>query len=250
MKYDFSDRVFVISGGGSGIGRVACQVLGRAGARIVIGNRSIESGEDVAHQVVMAGGRALFRQTDVARADDCKALVDLAVREFGDLHGAFNNAGTQRDFLDLHETPDDDFSEVIDTNLKGICYLMKYEIASLLRSGQGSIVNTSSIFGLKAMPKLAYYVASKHGVVGLTRAAALDYADRGIRINAVCPGPIKTPSLDRVTGGDDHMYDGGVPMRRIGSPEEVVASVMWLLSDESRYVTGTCLSVDGGMVAA
>lgn len=250
MNYDFSGRVFVVSGGGSGIGRSVCLALGRAGAQVVIGNRNIERGEDVANQVVVAGGRAIFRQTDVARASDCKALVDLAVREFGDLHGAFNNAGTQRNFLDIHETPDDDFSEVIDTNLKGVCYLMKYEIASILRTGHGSIVNTSSIFGLKAMPKLAYYVASKHGVVGLTRAAALDYADRGIRINAVCPGPIKTPSLDRVTGGDDHMYDSGVPMRRIGSPEEAAAPVMWLLSDESGYVTGDCLSVDGGMVAA
>jgi NAD(P)-dependent dehydrogenase (short-subunit alcohol dehydrogenase family) len=114
-------------------------------------------------------------------------------------------------------------------------------------SRQGSIVNTSSIFGLKAMPRLEYYVASKQGVVGLTRAAALDYADRGFRINALCPGAIKTSSLDRVTGGDDHMYEGGVPMRRIGTTEEVAAAAMWLLSDESCYVTGTCLSVDGGL---
>jgi NAD(P)-dependent dehydrogenase (short-subunit alcohol dehydrogenase family) len=120
----------------------------------------------------------------------------------------------------------------------------------MLRRGGGSIVNNSSIFGLKAMPKLAYYVASKHGVVGLTKAAALDYANRGIRINAICPGPIKTPSFDRVTGGDDHLYDSGVPMRRIGTPSEVAEAVTWLLSDQSSYVTGTCLSVDGGMIAA
>uniref|UniRef100_Q47GC5 Short-chain dehydrogenase/reductase SDR n=1 Tax=Dechloromonas aromatica (strain RCB) TaxID=159087 RepID=Q47GC5_DECAR len=250
MKYDFLDQVFVVSGGGSGIGHAVCLALGAAGARVVIGNRNIAQGEDVAHQIALNGGHALFRQTNVANAEDCKALVDLAVREFGELHGAFNNAGTQRDFTEVHETPDEDFSEVIDINLKGTCYLMKYEIASFLRNGRGSIVNTSSIFGLKAMPKLAYYVASKHGIVGLTRAAALDYADRRIRVNALCPGPIKTPSLDRVTGGDDHMYEGGVPMRRIGTTEEVAAAALWLLSDESRYVTGTCLSVDGGMVAA
>ena len=250
MNYDFSNKVFVLTGGGSGIGLAVCIALGRAGASVVIGNRTTTQGEEAAHQVVVAGGRSLFLQTDVSRAEDCKALVERAEVEFGHLDGAFNNAGMQRDFVDVHETPDVDFSEVIDINLKGTCYLMKYESAALLRRGGGSIVNNSSIFGLKAMPKLAYYVASKHGVVGLTRAAALDYADRGIRVNAVCPGPIKTPSFDRVTGGDDHLYDAGVPMHRIGSTGQVSDAVMWLLSEDSAYVTGTCLSVDGGMIAA
>ncbi|HLV18747.1 MAG TPA: SDR family oxidoreductase, partial [Pseudomonas sp.] len=128
-------------------------------------------------------------------------------------------------------------------------YMMKYEAAAMLRNGGGAIVNNASIFGLKAMPETAYYVASKHGIVGATRAAALDYATQGIRVNAVCPGPIKTPSYDRVTGGDDHMYDDGVPMHRIGQPREVTEAVLWLLSDQASYVTGSTLSVDGGMVA-
>lgn len=247
--HDFANRVVVVTGGGSGIGRAVCLALGKAGAKVVIGNRSNLAGEETAHQVVASGGQALFRPTDVARAADCQALVELAEREFGRLDGAFNNAGLQREFTAVHETPDTDFSDVIDINLKGACYMMKYEAAAMLRSGGGAIVNNSSIFGLKAMPHLAYYVASKHGIVGLTRAAALDYAERGIRVNAICPGPIKTPSFDRVTGGDDHLYDAGVPMRRIGSADEVADAVLWLLSPHSAYVTGACIPVDGGMAA-
>ena len=248
-RYDFTGRVVVVTGGGSGMGRSVCAALGEAGARVVIGNRNSTQGEEAAHAIIAAGGDARFLRTDVARAADCQALVSLAESEFGRLDGAFNNAGMQREFTDVHETPDEDFSDVIDINLKGTCYMMKYEAIAMLRCGGGSIVNNSSIFGLKAMPKLAYYVASKHGILGLTRAAALDYAERGIRVNAICPGPIKTPSLDRVTGGDDHLYDAGVPMRRIGTATEISAAVLWLLSDQSTYVTGTGLSVDGGMVA-
>ncbi|MDT4874153.1 2,5-dichloro-2,5-cyclohexadiene-1,4-diol dehydrogenase [compost metagenome] len=149
----------------------------------------------------------------------------------------------------MHEAPAEDLSDIVDINLKGVLYMMKYEAAAMLRSGGGSIVNNASIFGLKAMPGTACYVASKHGIVGATRAAALDYARQGIRVNAVCPGPIKTPSFDRVTGGDDHLYDEGVPMHRIGGPGEVTAAVLWLLSGLASYVTGTTLSVDGGMSA-
>ncbi|MNR23226.1 2,5-dichloro-2,5-cyclohexadiene-1,4-diol dehydrogenase [compost metagenome] len=175
--------------------------------------------------------------------------MDLALQHHGRVDGAFNNAGLQRDFLAVHEAPAEDLSDIVDINLKGVLYMMKYEAAAMLRSGGGSIVNNASIFGLKAMPGTACYVASKHGIVGATRAAALDYARQGIRVNAVCPGPIKTPSFDRVTGGDDHLYDDGVPMHRIGGPGEVTAAVLWLLSGLASYVTGTTLSVDGGMSA-
>ncbi|MNE47536.1 2,5-dichloro-2,5-cyclohexadiene-1,4-diol dehydrogenase [compost metagenome] len=215
----------------------------------MIGNRNVEAGQALLEEIRALGGRALFRATDVSRAEDCAALVAMAMDRYGRLDGAFNNAGLQRAFNPIHATPDEDLSEVIDINLKGILYMMKYEAAAMLQSGGGSIVNNASIFGLKAMPDTAYYVASKHGIVGATRAVALDYANRGIRVNAVCPGPIKTPSYDRVTGGDDHLYDDGVPMRRIGSAAEVSNAVLWLLSDQSTYVTGTSLSVDGGMSA-
>lgn len=247
---DLDGKVVIVTGGGSGMGRDACLALGRAGARVALGGRRTAEGEAVAEAIRAAGGQAVFRTTDVSRPADCAALVQCALDTWGRLDGAFNNAGLQREFCDIHATPDADIADVIDINLKGVLYMMKYEAAAMLAAGGGAIVNNSSIFGLKAMPHLAYYVAAKHGIVGATRAAALDYAARGIRVNAVCPGPIKTPSYDRVTGGDDHMYDDGVPMHRIGQPAEISAAVLWLLSGQSSYVTGALLPVDGGMSAA
>lgn len=246
---DLENKVFVVTGGGSGMGRDACLALAAEGARVVLGNRNRNDGDRVVEKICAAGGQAVFQPTDVSRAADCAALVECALDHFGRLDGAFNNAGLQREFCDIHETPEDDISDVIDINLKGMLYMMKYEAAAMLRSGGGSIVNNSSIFGLKAMPRLAYYVAAKHGIVGATRAVALDYARKGIRVNAVCPGPIKTASYDRVTGGDDHMYDDGVPMHRIGQPREISHAVLWLLSSQSSYVTGGFIPVDGGMSA-
>lgn len=242
-------KVAIITGASSGMGRAAAYELAERGAKIVLGNRSREAGEAVAHEIVQRGGEARFRQTDVTEPDDCRALVDLAVAEFGGLDFAFNNAGLQLEFADVHEFAVADASRVIDINLKGVYYGMHYQIAAMLQRGGGSIVNNSSIFGLKAMPHLAYYVASKHGVVGLTRATALDYADRNIRINAICPGATKTASYDKVTGGDDHAYDAAIPMRRIAEAAEIAKSVAWLLGEEASYVTGATLSVDGGMIA-
>lgn len=246
---DLEGKVVIVTGGGSGMGRDVCLALGEAGARVVLGNRNQVEGRAVVDQIRAQGGLALFQQTDVASSADCAALVARAVACFGRVDGAFNNAGLQRAFSDMHETPDEDISDVIDVNLKGVLHMMKHAARAMLDGGGGSIVNNSSIFGLKAMPRLAYYVAAKHGVVGATRAAALDYAASGIRVNAVCPGPIKTPSLDRVTGGDDLMYAGGVPMARIGVPREVSNAVLWLLSAQSSYITGAILSIDGGMSA-
>ena len=243
------DKVVIVTGGATGIGLGAAIAAARAGARVIIGGRNRVAGEEAAHRVSQEGARVLFHQTDVSKPEDCAMLVELARQSYGRLDGAFNNAGMQREFTAVHETPDEDISEVIDVNLKGVLYMMKYEARLMLKTGGGSIVNNSSIFGLKAMPNLAYYVASKHGIVGATRAAALDYARAGIRVNAVCPGPVKTPSYDRVTGGDDHMYDDGVPMHRIAAPKEVADVVTWLLSDAASYVTGAALPVDGGMSA-
>lgn len=229
------------------MGRDACLALANLGARVVIGNRSEQSGRQIVQEIQEIGGQSVFQPTNVADANDCKNLIDRALREFGRVDMAFNNAGIQREFNNVHETPDEDFSDIIDTNLKGILYMMKYETLAMLETGGGAIVNNASIFGLKAMPGAAYYVASKHGIIGATRAAALDYAQDNIRINAICPGPIKTPSFDRVTNGDEHLYDDGVPMHRIGQSEEVTDSVIWLLSQKSSFITGAHLSIDGGM---
>lgn len=246
---DMAGKVAVITGAGSGIGRAAALELAQRGVKMVIGNRSAATGEDVAHAITVTGGVALFRQTDVTKPDDCRDLVALAEREFGGLDYAFNNAGLQLEFADVGEIAIEDASHVIDVNLKGVYFGMHYQLPAMLRRGQGAVVNNSSIFGLKAMPRLAYYVASKHGVVGLTRAAALDYASRNIRINAICPGATKTASYDKVTGGDDHAYDAAIPMGRIADAAEIARSVAWLLGPDASYVTGATLSADGGMVA-
>lgn len=247
---EFEGRVALVTGGGSGIGRRTALALAAAGARVIVGNRSAVAGKSVVEEILAGGGDALFRPTDVSDPAQCEALVGLALSAYGRLDAAFNNAGLQRDFGAMHETPVEDISRVIDVNLKGVLYMMKYEAAAMRASGGGAIVNNSSIFGLKAMPRLAYYVAAKHGIIGATRAAALDYAAEGIRVNAVCPGPVKTPSLDRATGGDDLMYADAVPMRRIGQPDEISAAVVWLLGPGASYVTGAALSIDGGMSAA
>ncbi len=249
MSSYWQDKVVIVTGGASGMGRDVSLTLAARGARVVIGNRTADAGEVLLREIHAAGGQAVFRATDVSKAQDCEALVALALEAYGRLDAAFNNAGLQRAFNPIHVTPDADLSEVIDINLKGVLYMMKYETAAMLKTGGGAIVNNASIFGLKSMADTACYIASKHGIVGATKAAALDYATSGIRVNAVCPGPIKTPSYDRVTGGDDHMYDEGVPMQRIGQPREVTVAVLWLLSDQASYVTGSMLSVDGGMVA-
>jgi|SRR5690554_1071299 len=249
LDQQWKDKVVLVTGGGSGMGRDLSLTLARAGAKVVIGNRNHELGQAVVDEIKKLGGHAVFKLTDISKAEDCEALVELALDRYGRLDAAFNNSGIQREFGCMHETSIEDISHTIDVNLKGVLYLMKYETAAMLKNGGGSIVNNASIFGLKGMPNTPEYIASKHGIVGATRAVALDYAQQNIRVNAVCPGPIKTPGFDRVTGGDDHLYDEGVPMRRIGQMSEVTAAVIWLLSERASYVTGTTLSVDGGMSA-
>ncbi len=244
-----ADKVGVVTGGESGIGKGVARAMAAEGAMVVIGGIQEELGEDVAATIRAEGGHAIFHKTDVTKPEECAAMVQRAEDEFGGLDLAFNNAGGQGAFNALHETPVEEASWWIDVDLKGVFYCLKYETASMLKRGGGAVVNTASIFGLKAVPRLSHYVAAKHGVIGLTRAAALDYADQHIRVNAVCPGPIKTPSLDRASGGDDALYEQFVPMRRIGQPEEVAQSVVWLLSDDAVFVTGAILSVDGGMAA-
>lgn len=243
------NKVVLVTGGGSGMGRDVCLALASQGARIVLGNRNGQAGQSVVDEITHAGGQAAFKATDISSANDCEALVQFAIDTYGRLDAAFNNSGIQRGFGPMHETSIEDVSDTIDVNLKGVLYLMKYETAAMLKNGGGSIVNNASIFGLKGMANTPEYIASKHGIVGATRAVALDYARQNIRVNAVCPGPIKTPGYDRVTGGDDHMYDDGVPMHRIGQSSEVTNAVLWLLSDQASYVTGEALSVDGGMSA-
>lgn len=242
-------RVGLVTGGGSGIGRATALALAAAGAAVVIGNRDAAKGEAVASIIRNRGGKALFQRTDVARAEEARALVARAVTEFGRLDLAFNNAGVDGEQVPLHEQDVARAAALFDVNVKGVFYCMKFEIEAMLRSGGGAIVNTSSIFGLNGYPGWSLYVASKHAVTGMTKAAALDYAKRNIRVNAIGPGPIETPLLARGTGGDPNSYAGFVPMGRIGQPEEVADAVVWLMSDAARYVTGHTLPIDGGVCA-
>jgi NAD(P)-dependent dehydrogenase (short-subunit alcohol dehydrogenase family) len=244
---DLKGKVGIVTGGGTGIGKATALAMSNAGAALVIGNRDSVKGEEVVQLIRSAGGRAVFTRTDVSNPADVKALVERAVAEFGRLDMAFNNAGIDGEQRPLHEMDIDKATALFDVNIMGVFYCMKYEIEQMLKTGGGAIVNTSSIFGLNGYPGWSLYVASKHAVTGMTKAAALDYAKKNIRINAVGPGPVETPLLAKGTGGDPHSYASFVPMGQIGQPDEIADAVVWLLSDEARFVTGHTLPVDGGV---
>jgi NAD(P)-dependent dehydrogenase (short-subunit alcohol dehydrogenase family) len=245
MAY-LDNKVGLVTGGGTGIGRATALAMARAGASLVIGNRNAKRGEEVVRAIEQARGRAVFQVTDVSKPEDAKALVERAVSEFGRLDVAVNNAGIEGEQVPLHEQDIDEATILFDVNIKGLFYCMKFEIEQMLKAGGGAIVNTSSLFGLIGLPGWPLYTATKHAVTGMTKAAALDYARRGIRVNAVGPGPVETPLLARGTGGDPHRFDAAIPMGRIGQPEDIADPVVWLLSDEARYITGHTLPVDGG----
>ena len=250
------DKTAVLTGGGSGIGRATALALARAGARVVIGNRNREQGQAVVREIAALGGQAEFVRTDVSSVNDVKALVAHAVARFGRLDLAFNNAGIEGESKPLHEQDEALANQLIDVNLKGVFWAMKYEIEAMLRNagdaqgeGRGAVVNCSSVLGLGGFRGGSLYVASKHAVTGMTKAAALDYAAQGIRINAVAPGPIATPMLARFAGDNLPAQAKAIPMGRIGQPEEVAAAVVWLLSDAASFITGHTLPVDGGFRA-
>jgi NAD(P)-dependent dehydrogenase (short-subunit alcohol dehydrogenase family) len=252
----FKNKIAVITGGGSGIGRATALALARAGATVVIGNRNREQGEAVVHEIAALGGSASFFRTDVSKRAEVKALVDQTLAAHGRLDLAFNNAGVDGQQKPMHEQDATEADFLIDVNIKGVFWSMKYEIEAMLRNpiggggtGRGAVVNNSSVFGLKGFPDWSLYVGSKHALTGMTKTAALDYATKGVRINAVAPGPIETPLLAKSAGGNPHVYASVVPMARIGQPDEVAAAVVWLLSDAASYVTGVTLPVDGGYCA-
>jgi NAD(P)-dependent dehydrogenase (short-subunit alcohol dehydrogenase family) len=244
-----ANKVGIVTGGGSGIGRATALAMARAGATLVIGNRNSKQGEETIAAIRQAGGRAVFQSTDVTKPAEVQALVARAVQEYGRLDLAFNNAGTDGQQVPLHEQDIDKASFLFDVNIEGVFLCMKFEIDQMLKTGGGAIVNTSSIFGLNGYPGWSLYSATKHAVTGMTKSAALDYAKRNVRVNAVGPGPIETPLLAKGTGGDPHSYASFVPMGRIGQPDEIADAVVWLLSDEAKFVTGHTLPVDGGVIA-
>jgi NAD(P)-dependent dehydrogenase (short-subunit alcohol dehydrogenase family) len=247
----FAGKVVIVTGASSGIGQVAALEFARASAMVVAAARRADLGERTVTRIIEEGGDALFVQTDVSRPREVEALVAAAVARYGQLDCAFNNAGIGARGVPLHEIPDEEWDEVLGTNLTGVWLCMKYEIREMLRHGGGAIVNHASIAGVSGFPDIPAYVASKHGVVGLTRVAALSYAQQGIRVNAVCPAYIRTP----LTLGDtpDPTWEAQLaavqPVGRMGHPEEVVAAALWLCSDAASFVTGAIMPVDGGFTA-
>ena len=248
------DKVALVTGGGSGLGRAAVQMLSREGAKVLVADLNLDSAEATVRLVGAAGGEACACQVDVSIGVQVEAMVQTAVERYGRLDAAFNNAGIPgkvgTSVIDYNEA---DWDQVVAVNLKGVWLSMKYEIKHMLAQGSGSIVNTSSIAGLVGLAGSSPYVASKHGVVGLTKTAALEYAQQHIRVNAVCPGVFRTPLVERIIAEipeREELYLGAQPIGRMGRPEELAEAVVWLCSDAASFVTGHAFPVDGGYVAA
>ncbi len=245
-------KVALITGAGSGIGRASALVFAREGAKVALADIVVEGGEETVRMVKEAAGEAFFIKADVSNAAEVEAMVNTVVETYGRIDCAYNNAGIEGQLASTDEYPEDMFDKVIGINLTGVWLCMKYELPHMLKQGSGAIVNTASGAGLIGVAGMSAYVASKHGVVGLTKTAALEYAKSGIRVNAVCPGLIQTPMVERITNGHPQLGEALVaaePIGRTGRPEEIAESVVWLSSDAASFVTGHAMSVDGGFVA-
>ncbi|MFQ5878971.1 MAG: SDR family oxidoreductase [Dehalococcoidia bacterium] len=256
MAGRLEDKVALITGGSSGIGRASSVAFAREGAKVIVADVDAEGGEETVRMIEDTGGEATFVKADVSKAAEVEAMVSKAVETHGRLDCAFNNAGiVGPSFVTATNWTEEDWDRVISINLKGVWLCMKYEIPQMLRQGGGAIVNTSSAAGLVGSPmgmSGAAYVASKHGVIGLTKTAALEFAKQGVRVNAVCPSWIRTPMTESLAGGDPELaaqIAARYPMGRAGTPEEVAEAVVWLCSDAASFVTGHAMTVDGGYVA-
>ena len=250
---DFEGKVALVTGGGWGIGRATAMGFAREGARVVIGNRDARRGEETVSMIRDAGGTASFKRTDVVVAAQIEALVDHAVKTYGRLDAAFNNAGIEGDVKPtLLDQTEENYDAVMNINVKGVWLSMKYEIPQMLKQGGGAIVNCSSVAGVIGFPGIGIYVASKHAVIGLTKTAALEFSAQGVRVNAVNPAVIDTGMVDRLTEGMNTKKDDLStlhPIGRIGRVEEVAEAVLWLCSSKASFVTGHSLMVDGGFTA-
>jgi NAD(P)-dependent dehydrogenase (short-subunit alcohol dehydrogenase family) len=254
MPRQLDGKVALVTGGASGIGRATALALAREGAKLIIADRNDEGGRQTVHIITEQGGDATFVQVDVTQARQVEAMISTTVATYGRLDCAHNNAGVgARPRALLHELTEESWDRVLSINLKGVWLCMKYEIIQMLKQGGGAIVNTASIMGLVgSWSRSGAYNASKHGVVGLTKTAALEYATAGIRVNAVCPGYIRTPLIEEALTSNPEMEAQIVarhPVGRMGRPEEIAEAVVWLCSDAASFVTGHTMTVDGGYVA-
>jgi NAD(P)-dependent dehydrogenase (short-subunit alcohol dehydrogenase family) len=247
---EFENKVALVTGGSSGIGRATALAFAQKGAKVVIASRRIKESEETVALIQAVGGEAKFIQTDVTQAAEVENLVNQTVAIYGRLDYAFNNAGTEGVIGPSIEQTEENWDQIIDTNLKGVWLSMKYQIPQMLKQGGGAIVNNSSILGLVGLANASIYVASKHGVIGLTKSLALEHAKNNIRINIVCPGIIDTDMVSRGFGEEAKSQLTELqPLGRLGQPEEIANGVVWLCSDAASFLIGHCLTIDGGYMA-
>ncbi len=252
MNISFENKVALITGAGSGLGLATVKAFAESGASVVLADWNEKSVRSAAEELKAQGHKALAIHCDVSDDAQVEAMVHQTVRTFGRLDAAYNNAGVQNVLAETADSTREDYDRVMAINLRGVWSCMKFELQQMRKQGSGTIVNCSSLGGLVGSPERGIYHAAKHGVLGFTKSAALEYAARGIRINAVCPGLIHTPMSDQMiaSGQADALkaMEKSIPMGRVGRPEEIANAVLWLCSDAASYVTGQSISVDGGFI--
>jgi NAD(P)-dependent dehydrogenase (short-subunit alcohol dehydrogenase family) len=249
---NWKEQVALVTGASSGIGKATAAAFAAEGARVVLSDVQAPAGEDTVREIRARGGDAIFLQADVSRSQDVASLVERAVKHYGRLDVAFNNAGVEGVMGATEDCTEENWDRTLAVNLKGVWLCMRQELLHMRPRKRGAIVNCASIAGLVGFPGLPAYVASKHGIVGLTRSAALEHAKEGIRVNAICPGVVWTAMVERIVREHPEMQGqltAGEPAGRMGKPEEIAAAVLWLCSDSASFVTGQALAADGGWVA-
>lgn len=252
MHDNFKNKVAVITGGANGIGAETARLMSAYGAIVVVSDIQKDSGERLVDELKKKGSDAVFIKTDVSNPQEVKELFRKTIEQYSRVDFGINNAGVEGDMALTGECSIENWDRVIATNLKGVWLSMKEEIAIMTNQHSGIIVNTSSVMGLVGRSYIPAYVASKHGIIGLTKSAAIEYGSKGIRINAVCPGAIDTDMIQRVTHGDKNErehFEKIAPMNRMGSPKEIANAILWLCSDQATFITGHALVADGGMLA-
>jgi NAD(P)-dependent dehydrogenase (short-subunit alcohol dehydrogenase family) len=246
-------KVAIVTGGSSGIGRATAIALAKEGANITVAARRASEGDETVQLINETGREGMFVKTDVANENDVRSLVKKTVDRYGRLDYAFNNAGLEEIMTPFLDQTSEKFDQIMNTNVKGVWLSMKYEIPEMIKSGGGAIVNNSSVGGIMGVPQMSIYVASKHAVLGLTKSAALEFANSGIRVNAIAPGGVKTDMIKRM-GEENNQFSLDTltslhPIGRIADPKEIANAVAWLLSDKASFVLGHTLLVDGGVVS-